>query len=306
MLRKLIIITGPTGVGKTALGIEIALELGGEIISADSRQLYRYMDIGTAKPSRLEQARVKHHCLDLIEPGERYSAGQFAQHARALIENMWNRRIVPVIVGGTGLYIQALLDGLWEEEQPVGAVRAGLLHRLETAGLGELYEELGRVDPIAQARLAEGDTQRVLRALELALSTGSKGGIGADPLACTPLAFCLCRDRDHLYHRIGQRVDEMVQKGLVAEVKDLLSKGYNRSTYALQSMGYEEVLDTLEAKCTWEEAIAKIKLNSRQYAKRQLTWFRKDRRFRWINLDTWGVEGGRERVVGQFRNRIGF
>lgn len=306
MLRKLIIIAGPTAVGKTTLSIQVAREVGGEIISADSRQLYRHMDIATAKPSKTELGQAPHHGFDLKNPDERYSAGQFVRYARCLLEDFWHRGTIPVVVGGTGLYIQALLDGLWVEEYPVGPVRTWLQNRLQLEGLEKLYRELAQLDPIAHARTEAGDTQRVLRALELALTTGGKGGTGADPLLCTPMAFCLFRDREELNRCIDKRVDEMLDQGLIEEVENLLALGYNRSTCAMQSLGYQELLDHLEGKCTLGEALARIKLRTRQYAKRQFTWFRKDRRYRWVDLGRWGLDGGVERVLSQFRNRNRF
>ena len=163
MLRKLIVITGPTAVGKTTISIQIAKELKGEIISADSRQLYRRMEIATAKPSPAEQAQVPHHGLNLKDPDERYSAGQFARFARDSVEECWRQGTLPVVVGGTGLYIQALLDGLWAEEQPPDQVRHWLQVRLSIEGLEKLYAELAKLDPPAHARIAAKDTQRILR-----------------------------------------------------------------------------------------------------------------------------------------------
>lgn len=306
MLRKLIIIAGPTAVGKTTLSIQIAKEVKGEIISADSRQLYRHMDIATAKPGKAELAQVSHHGFDLKNPDERHSAGQFVRYARGLLEDLWGKGIVPVVVGGTGLYIQALLDGLWVEEYPVGPVRIWLQNRLQLEGLEKLYRELAHLDPIAHARIEAGDTQRVLRATELALTTNGKGGTGTDPLNCTPLAFCLSRGREELNRRIDRRAEEMLDQGLIEEVEKLLALGYNRGTCAMQSLGYQELLDHLEGKCTLGEALAQIKLRTRQYAKRQFTWFRKDRRYRWVDLGLWGLDGGAERVLSQFRNQNRF
>lgn len=292
--------------GKTAVGISVAKTVGGEIISADSRQLYRFMDIGTAKPGRAELSQVKHHGLDLKNPDEKYSAGQFVRYARGLSEELWAQGRVPVIVGGTGLYIQAFLDGLWPEESTTGEIRAYLQERLQAEGLERLYDELGRRDPAVHLHLAKGDTQRVLRALELVSTTGGKGGIGGNPFDCVPLAFCLYRGRVELNRRLDLRVDEMMERGLRIEVEGLLARGYHRRTCGLQSMGYEELLDLSEGRCSEAHALARIKLRTRQYAKRQVTWFRKDRRYRWLNLDVWGGEGGRERVVEQFRNQGGF
>lgn len=306
MLRKLIIIAGPTGIGKTQLGINVARTLAGEVISADSRQLYRYMNIGTAKPDPLELAEVKHHGLNLKDPDERTNAGQFVKYARTLCEGLWQRGVVPVMVGGTGLYIQAFLDGLWAEESQAEEIRATLEERLQAEGLSRLYDELGSLDPVAQSWVAARDTQRVLRALELALTSNGKRGIGAEPFDCIPLAFCLHRERAELNHRLDLRVDNMMEQGLMSEVEGLLARGYHRQTFGLQSMGYQELLDFSEGRCSRADALARIKLRTRQYAKRQVTWFRKDRRYRWLDLGVWGLAGASESVLAQFRNHSGF
>lgn len=300
------IITGPTAIGKTALGIRLATQLQGEILSVDSRQVYRYMDIGTAKPSPHELSQVKHHFIDIKNPDERYSAGQFGQEARALIQRLAERETVPVLVGGSGLYLQAILDGFFEEERDYSRLRPWLQKRLEQEGLQKLYEELGRLDPIAQSRLAAHDTQRILRALELAHGGDRAEAPSGRALDCSPLAFCLTMRRERLYQRIEQRVDEMVQRGFREEVERLAAQGYGRESWAMRSLGYEEMLDYLGGKCRWEEALAAIKLRSRQYAKRQLTWFRKDRRLRWLDLEVWGVNGVAARIAEHFNRRAGF
>ncbi|MCC7262252.1 MAG: tRNA (adenosine(37)-N6)-dimethylallyltransferase MiaA [Candidatus Latescibacteria bacterium] len=305
MLRKLIIIAGPTAVGKTSLAITVASEVGGQIISADSRQIYRYMEVATAKPNAAERAAVEHHGLDLRDPDEPYSAGEFSRYARDRVREMWRQDLIPVVVGGTGLYLQALLDGLWRETVSAQTLRDDLKARLSTQGVEGLHHELGHLDAVAQSRIAATDTQRVLRALELA-HLGIRGaGHGWDPLPCVPVAFCLNRTREQLYRRIDQRVEAMVAQGLIAEVEQLLDKGYTRSTRAMQSLGYEDLLDHLDGVCSLDAALAKMRLRTRQYAKRQLTWFRKDRRFRWLDLDRWGSAGGVERVLAEIRNRRG-
>jgi tRNA dimethylallyltransferase len=306
MLRKLIIIAGPTAIGKTDISIQIAQSMGGEIISADSRQLYRYMEIATAKPSAAQLAQVRHHGFDLKDPDERYSAGEYAAYARRIAEEIWRRGLIPVVVGGSGLYLQAFLDGLWPEKEHPDQVRSALQQRLRAEGLGRLYELLERLDPIAHARTRARDTQRILRALEMALAAGGDRGRGTDPLGCTPLAFCLYRCREEIYRRIGQRVEAMVGQGLLGEVQALLARGYGRGACAMQSLGYSELLDHLEGRCNLPTALDQMKRRTRHFAKRQLTWFRRDRRYRWIDLDRHGDSGAVDRVLAQMRNRWRF
>ena len=302
------IITGPTAGGKTSVGIQVALKLGGEIISIDSRQIYRYMDIGTAKPSKEEQEQVRHHFIDIKNPDERYSAGRYGREVRQLIDQLCNEGIVPVLVGGSGLYFQAVVDGFFEGEAECAQIRIHLKMRLESEGLETLYEELGCLDPMAQTRLSPRDTQRILRALEIAHTGGPaladrRRQRSGQPFAGQPLAFCLNMPRQRLYQRIDQRVDEMMLQGLTEEVENLVSKGYGRASYAMDSFGYQEILDYLEGVCSLEQATDAIKRSSRQYAKRQLTWFRRDRRLRWLDQEVWGFQGVYERIVEQYQAR---
>ncbi len=310
MLRKqiIIIIAGPTALGKTCLGIQVALKLGGEIISADSRQIYRYMDIGTAKPEPGDLERVKHYFIDIKNPDEYYSAGRFGREVRACIKQLGERGIPPILVGGSGLYLQAVLDGFFEDETDYSEIRAHFKQRLERQGLAVLYQELGRCDPQAQTRISPRDSQRILRALEIAHARGevqharwAKGAEAA--LDCSPLGFCLEMNRESLYQRIDHRVDAMLEKGLLGEVESLVAMGYGRGSYAMETFGYQEVLDYLEGKLSLDDAIATIKCRSRHYAKRQLTWFRRDRRLRWMDLDAWGIQGVQERIATQYRSR---
>lgn len=303
--NTLIIITGPTAVGKTAVGIEIAKKVGGEIISVDSRQVYRHMDIGTAKPTSEEQDAVRHHLIDIREPDKPYSAGQFGQDARRIIRELVDNNTAAILVGGSGLYLEAVVDGFFADDIEHSQLRVLLKERLAQEGLAPLYEELGHLDPLAHSRLASGDAQRILRALELAHDGG--GGLlerwqhtALDPLACMPLVFCLSMDRDRLYQRIDQRVDRMVEQGLVEEVRQLVAMGYGRNTPAMGTMGYQEIMAYLAGEYSLESAVDLVKRRSRQYAKRQVTWFRRDRRLRWLNLGIWGAEGVFERILAQF------
>lgn len=312
MLRKLkiITITGPTAVGKTNMGICLAEKLDSEIISVDSRQIYRYMDIGTAKPEKAELERTKHHLIDIIDPDQQYSAGAFGRRARELIKEMNERGKVPILVGGSGLYLQAVLDGFFEDTEDYSALRLELRQRLKNEGIQALEAELEHLDPITHSHLNNNDIQRILRALEVALV--KKRGLNElwnarthTPLHCTPLSVCLTRARTALYSRIDKRVDEMVATGLLDEVRNLLSLGYTRDNWALRTLGYEELLDFIEEKCCWQDAIEQIKRRSRQYAKRQLTWFRRDRRMRWKDVDDWGMDGVVDRVMSQVDSYFG-
>ena len=301
----ILIITGPTAVGKTGVAIEAAKLLNGEIISADSRQIYRCMDIGTAKPNQHDLENARHYCIDIKNPDETYSAGYFGEDARKLIHELHRKEILPILVGGSGLYLQAVLDGFFVDTADYSSIRSWLKQRLARGELGPLYAELGKLDPIAHSRLAPNDTKRILRALEVA-----QGGTtlssrwwneSVEPLTCTPLAFCLTLERRELYNRIDQRVDWMVRNDLVGEVKRLAKMGYGRNCPGMTTVGYIEILDYLEGKCSLKSSVDLIKRRSRRYAKRQLTWFRKDRRLRWLDLGKWGKRGILARVSDQYK-----
>tara|TARA_Y100000588_G_scaffold147920_1_gene161831 strand:+ start:304 stop:1230 length:927 start_codon:yes stop_codon:yes gene_type:complete len=306
MLRKskIIVISGPTAVGKTKIGSYIAEELNSEIISVDSRQIYRYMDIGTAKPEKEELIRVKHHFIDIMDPNQRYDAGTFGRSARTVISSLIERGKIPILVGGSGMYMQAVLDGFYEDTEDYSEIRRYLNFRLKNEGKDPLWNELLKLDPVSHKNLSKNDTQRMLRALEVAIVHRSEvhnlwKRKPHTPLHCVPQVFCLTRDRKELYSIIDKRVDEMIALGLIEEVKNLLNLGYTRSSWALRTFGYDEILDFLENKCSCAEAIERIKRNTRRYAKRQLTWFRKDRRMRWLDVDTWGKGGVIERILSQ-------
>lgn len=305
LCKQIIIITGPTAARKTEIGIRVAQKLGNaEIVSVDSRQVYRYMNIGTAKPSRDELGLVRHHFIDVKDPDERYSAGHFGREARALITELWEKVIVPVLVGGSGMYLQAIVDGFFVEGVDYSDARKILRQRLEEEGLKVLFEELGRLDPQAQARLGANDAQRIMRALEVAYGgTGMTGKWKEQEdtfFDGVPPMFCLTMGREKLYRNIDQRVDRMVSNGLVDEVKELVEKGYGRGCHAMGTLGYLEILDYMDGRISLEEAVGLIQSRSRRYAKRQWTWFRRDRRLRWLDLDVWGARGVKERILEHF------
>lgn len=283
------IVVGPTGVGKSKIALRLAERLGAEIISADSRQIYRFMDIGTAKPSPEEQRRVKHHFIDILYPDQDYSAGDFGQQARAKIESLLAEGRAAIVVGGSGLYIRALIDGFFDPRVADKGVREELCLRAERQGLSRLYEELSGVDPDSARRIHPNDRQRILRALEVyritkrSISSLWRGSRGRVP-GFQPVFFGLNRDRKELYARIEERVGRMIEAGLVDEVKGLMQRGYGRNLNSMQTVGYQEILSHLEGECGLEEAIRLIKRNTKRYAKRQLTWFRKDGRIEWTDL----------------------
>lgn len=309
--KQLILITGPTATGKTEIALEVAQHLPKvEIISADSRQIYRYMDIGTAKPTAEQQNQCPHHLLDVLGPEESYSAGAYARAARRIIGQIWNRGGLPIVVGGTGLYWQSALDGCFEDETEYAPIRAALQHRLHGEGLASLYDELGQRDPIAQARLQPGDTQRILRALEVAI--GGKHPLSelwrerkGQPLMRQPQMVRLTMARQRLYEQIDQRVEQMIERGWVEEVRALREMGYDPSASALGTLGYGEICSALTGQCPWQEAVERTKQRTRHLAKRQETWCRRDRRLRELDLDVWGRAGVVQRIVGEWEYRSG-
>lgn len=286
----LIVIAGPTGIGKTAVAIEIARRFSGEIINADSMQIYRKMNIGTAKPTSKEQSLVKHHLIDIMEPDQRFDAVRFADMAGSVISQLVEKRILPLVVGGTGLYIKALIQGLFRENSSAPEVRQELHQIAETNGPEYLYQNLKHIDPVTADRLHPNDTFRIIRALEVYRVTGTpisdfhNTHRFSDHLYRT-LKIGLNMDRKMLYDRINRRVAAMIEKGLVEEVKRLLAMGYSTDLKTMQSIGYRHMADFIENRLEWEEALDTMKRDTRRYAKRQLTWFRNDPEMIWFHPD---------------------
>jgi tRNA dimethylallyltransferase len=283
---KVIVICGPTGIGKTAVGIELAQIFKGEIISADSMQIYRYMDIGTAKPTSEELSQIAHHMIDIVDPDENYDAVQFSKQARDRVTGLISRGSIPFIVGGTGLYIKALLHGLFQSEPVDSEIRKRLKQEAEENSNGFLFERLKKVDPAAADRIHPNDSYRILRALETIESSGKtiseyhqSHGFADDPF--TAIKIGLQMDRHNLYGRIDKRVDLMLEAGLVDEVKKLLVMGYSAELKSMQSIGYRHVVGFLEGSLPWDECLRTFKRDTRRYAKRQLTWFGADRDIIW-------------------------
>jgi tRNA dimethylallyltransferase len=277
-------------VGKTQLSLRLAEELDGEIVSADSMQVYKFMDIGTAKPTPEERRRIPHHLLDVCLPNESFSVARYQRLAWDAIANIHRRGRFPILTGGTGLYVQAVVDGLNFPPQPSDKqYRAKLQALAQEEGPEAVHRLLQRVDPETASRIHPNNLRRVVRALEICRCTGRpmSAHLKEEPRQKPPYdlhMYGLTRDRSELYERINRRVDEMIAAGLVAEVKVLVEMGFAEGKTALQALGYKEILAYLQGLLTFEEAVELLKRDTRRYAKRQLTWFRRDRRIRWFNL----------------------
>lgn len=274
------VITGPTGVGKTALAIRMAQEFGAQIMNADSLQVYRELDIGTAKPAWEERALVPHHLVDIVYPDEHFDAADFNRLGRQILQELHSRGIPPLLVGGTGFYIRALLYGIFEDGVQNEMFRQQLKEELAVHGLPRLYERLSELDPNTASRLHPNDAVRILRALEVTLATGGRISDRQQEhnFADCPyriLKICLERPREELYSRIDSRVEDMLARGLVAEVQELRRR-YPKNIKPLQSLGYRHVSAYLDEELTWTEMVDQLKRDTRRYAKRQLTWFKAD------------------------------
>lgn len=287
--RTIVVLAGPTASGKTAAGISLARMLGAEIISADSRQVYRGMTIGTAKPDARERAAVPHHGIDICEPHENYTVGRFFTDARAWIQDIHARGRRVLVVGGSGLYVRALTDGIFEGPEADAALRAVLEERIRSEGLSALVEELRALDPSAADTIDARNPVRVIRALEVCLLTGGRvSELRAQRMQTLPYdvrMFGLRRERSALHARIDRRVDAMIAAGLIDEVEQLRAAGADPSWPAFRTVGYKEVFDYLSKLASIEQTIDAIKRSTRQYARRQLTWFRKETRIEWLDVD---------------------
>ena len=286
-MAKLLVICGPTASGKTALAVALAKATGGEVVSADSMQIYRRMDIGTAKPTAEEMDGVPHHMLDVADPGEDYSVARYVADATACVEDILSRGKLPIVAGGTGLYIDNLLAGR-KFAAFTGAWRQKLQDRAQREGIEVLYRELEQVDPQRAAKLHLADGKRIIRALEVWHETGETITDHDRRTAALPPRYEAVRigltfaERADMWERIDRRVDQMMAAGLVEEVEDLLSSGVPESCTAMQAIGYKEMVAALREGRAVDEAAEEIKLRSRQYAKRQLTWFRREPSVKWI------------------------
>lgn len=289
MKSPLIFIVGPTAVGKTEISIRLAQHINAEIVSMDSRQIFRQMDIGTAKPTFEQQHAAPHHLIDCIDVDEPFTVADYQRWADAAIEDICNRGKIPLIVGGAGLYFRALVDGLFEGPGADADIRSRLVRESEDHGAAALHDRLRRCDPEAANRIHPKNLVRVIRALEIYELTGKPISSFQQQWKRSPSrypfrAFGLYVPRDCLYRRVETRVDQMIARGLIEEVEGLLAGGCPRNSVAMQGIGYKEIVHYLDGSQSLDEAVALLKANTRRYAKRQLTWFRSDARIQWIEL----------------------
>lgn len=288
-MKPLIILTGPTAVGKTELSIALAKSIGGEIISADSMQVYKYMDIGTAKIRPEEMQGVPHHLIDILEPDRAFNVAVFKDLAKAAVEEIYDRGHIPILVGGTGFYIQALLYDIdFSEEDSDISIRKELEKIAAEKGPEYLHDMLREVDLESAEQIHANNVKRVIRALEYYRMHGEKISAhnAAERQKKSPydfLYFVLTHKREVLYERIEKRIDKMLEAGLISEVDNLLKKGYDSSLVSMQGLGYKEFIPYLQGECSLEEAVYILKRDTRHFAKRQLTWFRRERDVRWLD-----------------------
>ncbi len=304
-MLPLIVIAGPTAVGKTDLAIRVAQNLNTEIISADSMQVYQYMDIGTAKPTLEQQLRAKHHLIDIVEPSQDFSVADYQTLFTQVVDEIHSQGKIPLMVGGTGLYIRACLRSFsFTDPGADPGLRQELWEQaLNSENPSMLHEQLTKVDPLTAQRIHPNDNHRIIRALEVYLRTGipfsemPKKQPSNNPYHT--IYLFLDRNRDELYRRIDERVASMIDQGLIQEVEGLLRLGYTSKLKAMQSLGYLQINQYLQSKISLEEALDLIKQKTRNYAKRQLTWFRKEPVDRWVN-----ISGKNEEFFGEIMNYI--
>jgi tRNA dimethylallyltransferase len=289
-LEEVIVIIGPTCSGKTKLSLLLSERLNAEIISADSRQVFKLLDIGTAKPDKVDLKRVQHHFIDELNPNEVFNASIFADKSETIIQKIILKNKIPIVVGGSGLYVRALIDGITESADTNDEIRKELLLLKQKYGNDYLYNELKNVDEVSASKMLPQNWKRVIRALEVYQLTGKPiwehhiEEVKQEKFKFTQ--FGLLWNRELLYKNIENRVDEMIKLGLIDEVKSVLLSGYSKSLNALNTFGYKEIIQYLENEITLNRAIDLIKRNTRRYAKRQMTWFNSDKRINWFNINS--------------------
>jgi tRNA dimethylallyltransferase len=294
-LQPLVIITGPTATGKSEVGVMVAKSICGEIVSADSMLIYRGMDIGTAKPTGRDMHGIPHHMIDIVDPDEEYSVALFQKQAREVIGDIHKRNKVPILVGGTGLYIRAVID-----DYEFSGIRGNryfrelLFKEEEKNGAGILHNRLSEVDPATASKLHPRDIRRIIRALEVYYIAGKPISIyQRDKDNCSlyqSIMFGLFMEREKLYQRIEHRVDKMIDLGLIEEVRGLLHRGYHKELNSMRGLGYKEISSFLTGELSMEQAVSLLKRNTRRFAKRQLTWFRRDDRIMWFDVEKYGTK----------------
>jgi tRNA dimethylallyltransferase len=299
---RLIILLGPTGVGKSKLAIEIVQQFGGEIISADSMQVYRYMDIGTAKPSQEDRKKVPHHMIDLVNPDQNFNAALYRSIGRKKIDELYKNGKLIWVVGGTGLYIKALTQGIFNHPKIPLELRERLKKEAEEKGRDYLYNRLMEVDPKTASRIHPRDLFRIIRALEVYESTGipisfyrEQHSFGDKPYRTLKIGLQL--PREELYKRIDKRVDRMIELGFLEEVRHLLEMGYHEGLKPMRSLGYKQLVQFLLKKINWDKAIREIKFETHHFAKRQLTWFKADPEIHW-----WDISKDQKEIIGEIKS----
>ncbi len=288
-MENVIVIVGPTGSGKTKLSLMLVELLNSEIISADSRQIFKFLDIGTAKPTKEELKKVKHHLIDKINPDQDYNASKFAADAEQIIKQIFEQKKIPIVIGGSGLYIKALIDGIAESADTNSELREELLTLRKKMGNEYLYNELKKVDKVSAEKMLPQNWKRVIRALEVYKLTGKPIWMHYQNQQIErEFSFKqigLNWKRGELYKNIENRVDKMIEDGFIDEVKSILKMGYSRNINALNTVGYKEIIEYLDNRISLDRAIELIKRNTRRYAKRQMTWFNADKRIEWFNIN---------------------
>ena len=287
MNSSVIVLVGPTGIGKSKVAVALSTFFPSEIVSADSMQVYKYMNIGTAKPTREDRRVVSHHMINIVHPDQYFSAGEYSKMAREKINRIVELGKTPIVVGGSGLYIRALVDGLFSEPVISNTIKKRVKTQLDNKGSDYLHRKLKKIDSVAASKIHPNDWRRIIRALEVFLSTGEtisslQSKAKADSIDCQHLIIGLKTERSNLYERIESRVDSMFKKGLVKEVRQLIKRGYSQDLLPIRSLGYKEVFRYISGDYGIDEAKALIKKNTRHFAKRQMTWFNKDSRIKWI------------------------
>jgi len=290
-MKKIIALVGPTAVGKTYVSIELAKKLNTEIISADSMQIYKGMDVGTAKVTEDEKQGIIHHMIDIVEPDQEYSVSEFKRDAERIMKRLWAENKIPLIVGGSGLYINSIIYDLdFGKVKSNKKIREYYASFYKEQGADALYEKLMKIDPAACDKIHKNNVKRIIRALEVYDITGRKfSELNTDIRKPSSGYDCiligLSMERKLLYERINQRVDEMLEKGLVDEVRSLLKKGYSKDLVSMKGIGYKEIIAYLEGSMEYDEAVSILKRNTRRFAKRQFTWFLKDDNVKWFSVD---------------------